>query len=299
MRADLSVRCGLVPEAVQEQVALRKQMKDPTSMQIVRPQSLDEALHARAAAPDSVLLAGGTDVMVEVNFGIIRPNHVIGLRRVDELQTWDDRRIGAGVTWSRLEAGPYRALAQAARTVGSPQIRNTGTIGGNVGTASPAGDGLPWLAALDAEIEVASANRGARRVPWNEFITGVKRTALEPDEVIVAVVLPEEIPPNQEFAKIGVRSAMVIATVNCVVARWDDGRTAVALGSVGPTPIRARRAEELIASEPQPSPATLAEFGRLVSEEVKPISDHRSTEAYRRHSSGILARRLLERCLAA
>jgi CO/xanthine dehydrogenase FAD-binding subunit len=136
-------------------------------------------------------------------------------------------------------------------------------------------------------------------VPWNEFITGVKQTALAPDELIAAVVLPDNLPRAQEFAKIGTRSAMVIATVNCVVARWDDGRVAVALGSVGPTPIRARRAEELLAEEPQPSEAVLAEFGRLVSEEVKPITDHRSTESYRRHASGVLARRLLERCLTA
>jgi len=268
-------------------------------MEFERPQGIDEALQARSAMPDAVVLAGGTDIMVEINFGHLRPGNVISLRRVDELRSWNAHRIGAGVTWAQLEAGPHRALAQAARTVGSPQIRNAGTIGGNLGTASPAGDGLPWLAALDADIELVSASRGTRRVPWNEFITGVKQTALEPDELIAAVVLPDHMPQAQEFAKIGTRSAMVIATVNCVVARWDDGRVAVALGSVGPTPIRARRAEELIAAEPEPSEAALAEFGRLVTEEVKPISDHRSTESYRRHASGVLARRLLERCLAA
>jgi CO/xanthine dehydrogenase FAD-binding subunit len=268
-------------------------------MEIARPRGIDEALHARRAMPDAVILAGGTDVMVEVNFGHLRPGNVISLRRVDELRAWNENRIGAGVTWSQLEQGPHRALAQAARTVGSPQIRNAGTIGGNIGTASPAGDGLPWLAALDADIELVAAGRETRRVPWNEFITGVKQTALAPDELIAAVVLPDNLPRAQEFAKIGTRSAMVIATVNCVVARWDDGRVAVALGSVGPTPIRARRAEELLAGEPQPSEAVLAEFGRLVSEEVKPITDHRSTESYRRHASGVLARRLLERCLTA
>jgi len=268
-------------------------------MEMARPQSIDEALEARSAIPDALILAGGTDVMVEVNFGHLRPGNVISLRRVDELCSWNEHRIGAGVTWSQLEQGPHRALAQAARTVGSPQIRNAGTIGGNIGTASPAGDGLPWLAALDADIELVAAGRETRRVPWNEFITGVKQTALAPDELIAAVVLPDNLPRAQEFAKIGTRSAMVIATVNCVVARWDDGRVAVALGSVGPTPIRARRAEELLAGEPQPSEAVLAEFGRLVSEEVKPITDHRSTESYRRHASGVLARRLLERCLTA
>jgi CO/xanthine dehydrogenase FAD-binding subunit len=237
--------------------------------------------------------------MVAVNFAAHRPDEVIALRRVAELQSYEHRRVGAGVTWARLERCEHRALAQAARTVGSPQIRNAGTIGGNVGTASPAGDGLPWIAALDAKIEVASAALGTRLVAWDDFFVGVKQTVLQPDEVITAVVLPDRLPATQEFAKIGARSAMVIATVNCVVARYDDGMVRVALGSVAPVPLRAHRAEAFIAAESQPSEAALGEFARLVAEEVRPITDHRSTEAYRRHASGVLARRLLERCLAA
>jgi len=245
-------------------------------LEIARPSSLDEVLQARAETPGADLLAGGTDLMVEVNFGHARPESVIALRRVDDLKGEDGRRIGAGVSWARLESSPHRALAQLARTVGSPQIRAAGTIGGNIGTSSPAGDGLPWLAALDAEIEVASRDRGTRRLRWDDFFTGVKRNALAPDEVILAAVLP----------------------VAACVVRYDDGRVHVALGSVAPTPIRATRAEELLASEPTPNEGTLAEFARLVAEEVRPITDHRSTEAYRRHASGVLARRLLERCLA-
>jgi len=267
-------------------------------VEIVRPSTLDEVLSARVEMPGAELLAGGTDLMVEINFGHACPEHVIALRRVDDLKDEGDGRIGAGVTWARLESSDHRALAQLARTVGSPQIRAAGTIGGNIGTSSPAGDGLPWLAAVDAEIEVASQARGVRRVPWNGFFTGVKRNTLEPDEVVVAVVLPDEVPANQEFAKIGRRSAMVISTVSACVVRYDDGRVHVALGSVAPTPLRATRAEELIAAERDPSKATLAEFSRLVAEEVRPITDLRSTEAYRRHASGILSRRLLERCLA-
>ena len=267
-------------------------------MEITRPTNLADALEARAEDPGSDLLAGGTDLMVEVNFGHARPEHVIALRRIDEIAEIDQRRIGAGVTWARLEKSKYRALAQLSRTVGSPQIRAAGTIGGNIGTASPAGDGLPWLAAVDAEIEVASKARGTRRVPWSEFFTGVKRNALEPDEVIVAAVLPEEVPENQEFAKIGQRSAMVISTVSACVMRHEDGSVRVALGSVAPTPVRAYQAEQLIADNPAPSEAVLNEFARAVSEEVSPITDHRSTEAYRRHAAGVLARRLLERCLA-
>jgi CO/xanthine dehydrogenase FAD-binding subunit len=268
-------------------------------LEITRPTSLNEALAVRADHPGSDVLAGGTDLMVEVNFGHKKPEHVIALRRVGELAEMEPTRIGAGVTWARLEHSEYRALAQLARTVGSPQIRAAGTIGGNIGTASPAGDGLPWLAAMDAEIEVASRERGTRRLPWHEFFTGVKQNALQPDEVIVAAVLPDAIPANQHFAKIGQRSAMVISTVAACVARDEEGRVRVALGSVAPTPIRATRAEALIAENPQPSGDVLEEFARTVSAEVRPITDHRSTEAYRRYAAGVLARRLLERCLAS
>lgn len=267
-------------------------------MEITRPTSLSAALEARADEPGASLLAGGTDLMVEVNFGHARPDHVIALRRIGELAEIDGDRIGAGVTWARLEKSSHRGLAQLARTVGSPQIRAAGTIGGNIGTSSPAGDGLPWLAAIDAEIEVASKERGSRKLLWSDFFTGVKRNALAPDEVIVAAVLPEHVPQNQEFAKIGQRSAMVISTVSACVVRDDDGRVRVALGSVAPTPVRARQAEALIAENPNPSESVLDEFARTVSAEVSPITDHRSTESYRRHAAGVLARRLLERCLA-
>ena len=215
---------------------------------------------------------------------------------MEELREVTPTRIGAGVTWARLERGGHRGLAQAARTVGSPQIRAAGTIGGNVGTASPAGDGLPWIAAVDASIEVRSKERGSRTIPWNEFFTGVKRTSLEVDEVITAVVVPEDAPTAQEFAKVGARNAMVISTVSCVVIRGDDG-IRVALGSVATTPMRATRAEEMINAESTISESVLAEFARIVSDEVRPITDHRSTEAYRRHASGVLARRLVERSL--
>lgn len=234
--------------------------------------------------------------MVETNFGHIRPDHVVGLRRVAELTEWENGRIGSGVTWRRLERDGPRALAQAARTVGSPQIRNAGTIGGNLGTASPAGDGHPFLVAVDAIIELKSKS-SSRRLGWRDFFTGVKTTARADDELITAVHLPEELPDRQEFAKIGVRNAMVIATVCAVVTRSGDGTTTVGLGSVGPTPLRATRAEEMISSIGRPTDSDLDEFSRLVREEITPITDHRSTESYRRHAAGVLARRLLERCL--
>ena len=266
-------------------------------MQVDLPTTLDDALDVLAADPETTVLAGGTDLMVAVNFRHIRPSHVVSLRRIDELREWEGDTIGAGVTYRRMERGPHRALAELARTVGSPQIRSAGTLGGNLGTSSPAGDTLPFLAALDAEIELASRARGRRRVPFEEFMVGPKRNSRASDELIVAAVLPAEIPERQAFGKIGVRSAMVIATVNACVMRSGDGTTRVALGAVGPVMIRPTRAEQLASEEARPTAATLEEFSRLVSEAVQPIDDHRSTASYRRHASGILARRLLERCL--
>jgi CO/xanthine dehydrogenase FAD-binding subunit len=265
-------------------------------METLLPRDLDEALAAIAAAPDATVLAGGTDLMVQVNHQGLRPQVVIAIRRVPELREWEGRFIGAGVTHRRLEDGPIPALAAAARTVGSPQIRNAGTIGGNLGTSSPAGDTLPFLAAVEAEVVLRSRS-GERILSWDQFITGPKRNARRPDELIVGVRLPQHLPARQAFAKVGVRNAMVIAITSCCLTRDDDGTTRVALGSVGPTPIRARQAEEMISAERRPSEAARAEFARLVAAEVRPITDHRSTAEYRRHASRVIARRLLERVL--
>jgi CO/xanthine dehydrogenase FAD-binding subunit len=267
-------------------------------MEFVPAPDLATALEARAAYPDAELLAGGTDLMVEVNLRHHRPSTVIGIRRCTELLERDEGRIGAAVPWASLERGSPTALAQLARTIGSPQIRAAGTLGGNVATASPAGDGLPWIAAMNGSIEVASRARGTRLVPWSEFFVGVKQTSLAADEIVTAIVTPPDAPRVQEFAKIGVRNAMVIATVSCVVARGEDGFR-VAFGSVAPTPIRVPEAESWLNAESAISDAVLDEFAGRVATEVRPITDHRSTEAYRRHGSGVLARRLVERCLAA
>jgi len=258
------------------------------------PTTIDEAVQALDS--DATCLAGGTDLMVEVNFGHRHPSAIVALRRIDELADMRAEWIGAGVTHARLERSPWPGLAEAARTVGSPQIRNAGTIGGNIGTASPAGDALPFLAAVDAVIVTRSV-RGSRELPWNEFFTGVKRTALATDELVVGVKLPHYLPERQGFSKIGTRSAMVIAIASVCVARFSDGRTRVALGSVAPTVIRARKAEEMISLERSPNETALDEFQRLVSEEASPITDHRATARYRRHGVGVIARRTLERLL--
>lgn len=266
-------------------------------VEVVRPRALDDALDALASLPDPTVLAGGTDLMVEVNFGHRRPESVVAVRRVEELARWEDGFVGAGVCYRRLESSPHRALAELSRTIGSPQIRQAGTIGGNLGTASPAGDALPFLAAVDAEVVLRSAAAGERRLAWDEFLLGPKRTARRPDELILGVQLPTELPERQAFAKIGTRNAMVISMVSAVVTRTGDGTTRVALGSVGPTVLRARRAEELASGTARPTERDLQEFARLVREEVSPIDDHRSSAGYRRHAAGVLARRLLERVL--
>jgi CO/xanthine dehydrogenase FAD-binding subunit len=265
-------------------------------MEMFRPRTVDEAVTILSEHVSATILAGGTDLMVDVNAGRLDPSTVVSLRGIEELRQWDDRRIGACVTYDRLQTGPFPALAQAARTVGSPQIRNAGTIGGNVATASPAGDTLPFLAAVEASIEVASI-AGRRTVPLSDFITGVKRNALGPGELITAIELPDDIPARQAFAKVGIRDAMVIAIVSACLVRWPDGRTHVALGAAGPVPVRARKAESLISAVPDPAPETIAEFASLVAEEAAPITDHRGTERYRRHAAGVLAGRLLERLL--
>jgi CO/xanthine dehydrogenase FAD-binding subunit len=265
-------------------------------VQIARPATLDQAVDALASWPEARPLAGGTDLMVEVNLAHARPESVVALRRVESLRALDPHWIGAGVTYARLERSPYRALAELARTVGSPQIRAVGTVGGNLGTASPAGDALPFLAAVDAVVVVRSAV-GERRLPWHEFLLGRKRTALEPGELIVGVELPQPVPSRQAFAKVGVRRSMVIATVNCCVVRAEDGTTRIAVGAVAPTVVRATAAEELLASEPEPTAATLDEVERLVAAGIAPISDHRSSAAYRTRAASILVRRTLERCL--
>jgi CO/xanthine dehydrogenase FAD-binding subunit len=277
-------------------------------MPVACPTSLDAALAALAEEPDAQVLAGGTDFMVEVNFGHRHPRAVVAVDRVAELHGWRhdaDRRVvvlGAGCTYTELLAPELArlvpALAEAARTVGSPQIRNAGTVGGNLGTCSPAGDALPVLSALDAELELASA-AGRRTVSVHDFMVGVKRTALGPGELVVAVTVPV-LDAGQGYAKVGVRNAMVISIASACLAVDRAGRSVrLALGAVGPTIVRAEAAEAWAAERLDWATGRVdgdpAEFGRLASAASRPIDDHRSTAAYRRHAAGVLARRLLVR----
>ncbi len=272
-------------------------------MAVVSPTTLDDALAALAEHPGAHVLAGGTDFMVEVNFGHRRPDDVVALAQVPELRRGDidgeTARLGSGVTCAQLMLPPLAealpALAQAARTVGSPQIRNAATIGGNLGTGSPAGDLLPVLSALDAEIVVRSVG-GSRKLSIHDFLVGPKRTALQPGELVTEVVVALPKGP-QEFMKVGVRNAMVIAIANLAFV-VDHGGLRVAAGSVGPTVMRARDAEEW-AEANGGTQADPDEFGRRVAAEVRPIDDHRSTAEYRRRAVEVMAARALRRVASA
>jgi CO/xanthine dehydrogenase FAD-binding subunit len=283
-------------------------------MTVTVPTSLGAALEALAATPATQVLAGGTDFMVEVNDGRRRPPAVVCTAAIPELRGWDvegdEIRIGAGVTYRELLEPPLAdlipALAQAARTVGSPPIRNAGTIGGNVATASPAGDTLPVLAALDARIELAST-RGSRRVAVSELIVGPKRTTMRPGELITAVHVRQN-GGGQEYLKVGVRNAMVIAVASlAMVVDPPNGRIGIGLGSVGPVPLRAAEAEAWLASrvdwptmrligrDGSDQAETLDRLAALVGAAARPIDDHRSTARYRTHAVGVLAGRAARR----
>jgi CO/xanthine dehydrogenase FAD-binding subunit len=279
-------------------------------VEFLQPLDWREALEAKAAHPEAVPIFGGTDVMVEINFARGRPRAVLDLTRVPEIREWGEEngrlRVGAGVTYTRIitELGDrVPGLAMASRTVGSPQIRNRGTVGGNLGTASPAGDGLPPLYACDAELEVASAE-GVRVVPVSEFILGPKRNTLKDNELISAFYVPEAEGP-QQYSKIGPRNAMVIAVCSFGLALHPErGKIGACLGSAGPTPIRAGDAENFIEgvleegglweSRAQIEDTALRRFGEMVAAAARPIDDVRGTADYRRHSVGVLAQRTLK-----
>ena len=262
------------------------------AVDVLTPHSLDEALRLKAEHPDAWAIQGGTDVMVALNFDHARPPALLNLNEVAELRGWrranGSLRLGSGLTYMEIERGELReimpALAEASRTVGSPQIRNRGTIGGNLGTASPAGDALPPLLLEEAEVECASVD-GTHRVPLLEFVTGVKRNALAPNELITAVwVTPTRAP--QTFMKIGPRNAMVIAVVSLAVSAGDELRAS--FGSAAPRPV-------LVTAPREEADG----FAERVAEAASPIDDVRGTAAYRRHALRVLTRRALERTLAA
>ncbi len=280
-------------------------------MDFLRPRTWPDAVTLRAQRPEALVVAGGTDVAVALNFDRIRPPALLDLSAVTELKSCETAgavvRLGAGVTYhdviARLAAAAP-ALATAARSVGSPQIRNRGTVGGNLGTASPAGDSHPPLLATHAEIQLTSV-RGTRRVPVREFFVGPKRSVLAPDELIEAVHIPRAAGP-QQFAKVGTRNAMVIAVCSLAVALdVEHERVGTGIGSAGPVPLVAVQAEQFLAGvldehrlwatrRALPS-AAVDRFAELVAGAARPIDDVRGSAVYRRHALQVLAGRLLTR----
>ena len=265
------------------------------AVQVLTPRSLDEALRLKAEYPDALPIQGGTDVLVWINFDWCRPEAILNLSEVQELRGWSledgTLRLGSGLTYTQmmeqLLAELVPVLAEASRTVGSPQIRNRGTLGGNLGTASPAGDALPPLLVEQAEVELCSV-RGARTLPLPDFLLGPKRNALEPDELIQAVLLHPSGQP-QTFMKVGPRNAMVIAVCSlAVLVDREHGEVRASFGSSGPVAGLVRVPLDEAESLPE-----------RVQSEASPIDDVRGTAAYRRHALGVLAERALERCLAA
>jgi CO/xanthine dehydrogenase FAD-binding subunit len=263
-------------------------------VEVLTPRTLDEALRLKAARPEARPIAGGTDLLVELNFDRTRPETILNLAEVPELKGWSREngsiRLGAGLTYTEAMQAPLAdllpALAEASRTVGSPQIRNRGTIGGNLGTASPSGDALPPLLVADGDVEVASV-RGTRTIPVEGFLLGVKRNALEPDELIVAARV-RVAAGRETFMKVGPRNAMVIAVVSLAVrVDGDSGELRAAFGSAAP-----------VATLVSGSLEERASFPELVAEAASPIDDVRGTAAYRRHALRVLTARALERCLA-
>jgi CO/xanthine dehydrogenase FAD-binding subunit len=278
-------------------------------MRFLQPQTLGEVLELKDKNPDAVPLAGGTDLMVELNFDRRRPAAIMDLTRVTELRQWHrdngELVIGPGMTYTRLLAelsGELPGLAIASRTVGSPQIRNRGTLGGNLGTASAAGDALPPLVAAGAHIKVSSIT-GSRTLDIEDFLVGAKRNALEPDEVITAIRVPAARGP-QQFSKIGTRNAMVIAVCSFALDLDAEARkVGTGIGSAGPVTLRAGAAESFLQdaleeeglweSRAEIPTAASARFAELVAEAASPIDDVRGTAAYRRRALTVMGRRTL------
>jgi CO/xanthine dehydrogenase FAD-binding subunit len=261
-------------------------------VEVLTPRTLEETLALKAERPDVLPIQGGTDVMVDLNFDRARPTSILNLNEVAELRGWSREdgclRLGSGLTYAEAMESPLReslgALAEASRTVGSPQIRNRGTLGGNLGTASPAGDALPPLLVYGAEV-VCGSVAGTRRVPLERFLVGPKQNALAEDELILAVRV-EPRPWRQTFMKVGPRNAMVIAVVSLALAVDEErGEVRASYGSAGPVP-------GLVVGSLDEADA----FAERVAADAAPIDDVRGTAGYRRHALRVLVERALARC---
>jgi CO/xanthine dehydrogenase FAD-binding subunit len=260
-----------------------------------QPATIAEAVSLKQTLGEHArFVAGGTDIVVLMNHGRFRPEHIIDLTHIPSL--FSVRRsngryeLGGNVSFSRCAALPVPCLAGAALSVGGPGIRNMGTLAGNLASASPAADGATALLALEAELELTGP-RGRRRLPIDRFFLDYRKTALAQDELITRIRIPSSW--QSVWAKTGKRAAVNISVVAAAVARPPGGSPRIALASVAPTPIRCSRAEEFLESEGTSAPA-IREAAALAAAETRPVSDHRASAEYRRHIAGVLVRRLLE-----
>ena len=275
-------------------------------MEFFRPTTLSDALSLKSEHPTALCINGGTDVMVELNFDRKRPETLLDLSALAELSEWSDQGdsilLGAGVSYTRIYqdlAIELPGLAMASRTVGSLQIRNKGGVGGNLGSASPAGDAHPALLASGATVNVASVN-GTRAIDINDFFVGPKKNAMNPDEIITSVLIPKA-RGGQQYSKIGTRNAMVIAVCSFGIAIDALNKSVgTGIGSAGPTPLRALEAESYAAAQLDwkngnaVTPEVMKEFGALVAAASRPIDDVRGTAAYRRHTLAVISGRCLK-----
>lgn len=258
------------------------------SLELVRPRSLDEALHLVSEDPALVPIAGCTDVFVGLNAGTLGATRFVDLWPLEELREVGIRNgtisVGALVTHTMVQESPLiisrlPILAAACREIGGIQIQRRGTLGGNVANGSPAGDTLPVLAAADAVVVLRSLS-GERRVPFTSFFTGYRTSVRRPDELIVSFELPPAEHP-QWFRKVGTRAAQAISKI--VMAVVGKERPRIALGSVAPTVVRCPKTEAALTSG-----ASIEDASRMLEEEIQPIDDIRSTADYRRRVAGNL-----------
>jgi CO/xanthine dehydrogenase FAD-binding subunit len=275
------------------------------------PGSVDECVRLLTErGPEAKLVAGGTDLLPQLKNGLLKPACVVDLSGVGPLQSLQQLdggglKIGAAVTARALERDPgvrtrYPALAESAALVGSVQIRNLATVGGNLCNAAPSADMAPPLVALDAEALIAGP-RGTRRVPLVSFFTGVRSTVLAPDELLVELVVPSPGPrsgghylrhtPRRELdiAVVGVASQLTLRDGVCARAR-------IALAAVAPTPVRATAAEQSLEGQPV-TPERIERAAALAVDAARPISDQRGSADFRRHLVRVLTRRTLTRAL--
>ncbi|HET6204176.1 MAG TPA: xanthine dehydrogenase family protein subunit M [Planctomycetota bacterium] len=282
-----------------------------TALRAVVARDLGDAVETLATGdPDVRVVAGGTDVMVAVQAGTFRGRALLDIWRLPEPRgvrlEGGVLAIGALESYTDLQRDPLvrahlPSLVAAAATIGGVQIQNRGTLGGNLANASPAGDTLPVLLALDAEVECVSRS-GTRRLSVHDFFVGYRRTALRPDELLVRILVPIPAGERLLFRKVGTRAANAISKVvlaACVRVR--DGALEsirIGAGSLAPTPIRLPRTEALLRGR-RLDPALADEAGLSVAAEVRPIDDVRSTAAYRRRAAGNILRRWLLELAAA